>query len=90
MIHISANAPVKRHVKISSYKSIIVKYRVLKETSCRCQRAREVTDNDVLCLTESQISNDIDLTDISEKLSTFKIYFNLCGVRHQNFVFCLG
>ena len=41
-------------------------------------------------MTESQITNDTDVAEIKEQLSTFEIYFNSCGVRHKNFAFCLG
>ena len=47
-------------------------------------------ENDILCLTESQIKNDTDGAEIFEQLSTFKVYFNSCGARHKNFAFCLG
>ena len=50
----------------------------------------ELMENDILCLTESQIKNDTDGAEISEQLSTFKVYFNSCGARHKNFAFCLG
>ena len=53
-------------------------------------RARQLTENDILCLTESQITNDTDVTEIKEQLSTFDIYFNSCGVRHKNLAFYLG
>ena len=41
-------------------------------------------------MTESQITNDTDVAEIKEQLSTFEIYFNSCGVRHKNLAFCLG
>ena len=46
--------------------------------------ARRYTENNILWLTKSQITIDTDLAEITEQLSTCKIYFNFCGVRHQN------
>ena len=54
----------------------------LKRHAACINRARQLTNNATLCLTESQITNNNDGTDIVEQLSTFKIYFNSCGVRH--------
>ena len=54
----------------------------LKRHAACINRARQLTNNATLCLTESQITNNNDGTDILEQLSTFKIYFNSCGVRH--------
>ena len=53
-------------------------------------RTKELMENDILCLTESQITNDTDGTEIFEQLSTLKVCFNSCGARHQNLAFCLG
>ena len=39
--------------------------------------------------TESQIRNDTDVIDVLKQLSSFKIYFNSCGERHQNLAICL-
>ena len=50
-------------------------------------RTKELTQNDILCLTST---NDTDGVKISEQLSTFKVYFNSYGARHQNLAFCLG
>ena len=61
--------------------------RSLKRHNADKNRARQLADNDI-CLTESQITNDTDVTDILEQLSTFKIYFYSCAVRHQNLAFC--
>ena len=47
-------------------------------------------ENGILCLTESQITNDTDGAEIFEQASTFKVYFNSYGARHQNLAFCLG
>ena len=38
----------------------------------------------------NQITNDTDVAEIKEQLSTFEIYFNSCGVRHKKLAFCLG
>ena len=52
-------------------------------------RTKEPMENDILCLTESQITNDSDGRDTFEQLNTFKVYFNSCGARPQNLAFCL-
>ena len=41
-------------------------------------------------MTESQITNDTDVPEVKEQLSTFGIYLNSCGVRHKNLAFYLG
>ena len=51
---------------------------------------KELMENDILILTENQVTNDTDGADIFEQLSTLKVYFNFCGARHQNFGFCRG
>ena len=56
----------------------------LKRHAADISRARLLTENHILCLTESQITNDIDVAEIKEQLSTFDIYFNPC--QGQNIV----
>ena len=63
--------------------------RSLKRHAVDISRARQLAENDILCLTESQITNDTDVTEVLEQLSSFKIYFNSCGKRHQNLAICL-
>ena len=53
-------------------------------------RTKELTKNDILCLTEIQITNDIDGADIFYQLITIKVYFNSCGARQQNLAPRLG
>ena len=55
----------------------------LKRHAGDLSRARQFTEDDVLCLSESQITNDTDMAEIKEQLSK-------CGVRHKNLAFCLG
>ena len=38
---------------------------------------------------ESQITNDTDVAEVLEQLSSFKIYFSSCGVTYQNLAICL-
>ena len=64
--------------------------RSFKRHAADISRARRLTKSNVLCLTESQITNDTDVAEIKEQLSTFEIYFNSYGVRHENLAFCLG
>ena len=64
--------------------------RSLKRHAADINRVRQLTDNDIPCLTEIQITNDPNVTDILEHLSTFYIYFNSCGVRYQNLTVSLG
>ena len=51
---------------------------------------RRLTENNILCLTDSQITNDSDAAEFIEQLYTFKIYFNSFGVRYQNLAFYKG
>ena len=64
--------------------------RSLKRHAADISRARQLIENDILCLTESQITYDTDVAEIKKQLITFEIYFNSCGVRHKNLAFCLG
>ena len=64
--------------------------RSLKRHAADISRARRLTENDILCLTESQITNDTDVAEVKGQLSTFEIYFNSCAVRHENLAFCVG
>ena len=64
--------------------------RSLKGPAAYIRRARRLIENDILCLTESQITNDTDVAEIKEQLSTFEIYFNSCVVRRKNIAFCSG
>ena len=52
-------------------------------------RARRLTENDILCLRESQIKNYTDVAEIKQQLSAFVIHFNSSGARHQNLAFCV-
>ena len=64
--------------------------RSLKRHAADISRGRRLKENDILSLTENQITNDTDVSEIIEQVSTFEIYFNFCGVRHENLIFCLG
>ena len=78
------------YVDCNSLTISLLNTRSLKRHAADISRARRLTENDILCLTESQITNDTDVAEIKEQLSTFEIYFNSCGVRHENLAFCLG
>ena len=74
--------------------SALIEYSRLRQNRNRhaaeISRARRLTENNILCLTESQIANDTEVAEIKEQLSTFEIQFNSCGVRDQNLTFSLG
>ena len=72
------------HVHCNSFTISLLNVRSLKRYAVDITRARQLTENDILCLTESQITNDTDVIKVLEQLSSFKIYFNSCGKRHQN------
>ena len=63
--------------------------RSLKRHAVDISRAGQRTENDILCLTESQITNDTDVTEVLQQLSSFKFYFNSGVERHQNLAICL-
>ena len=77
------------NVDCNSLTTSLLKTRSLKRHAVDISRAMQLRENDILCLTESQISNDTDVTEVLEQLSSFKIYFNSCGERHQNIAICL-
>ena len=64
------------HVDCNSLTISLLNARSLKRHAVDISRARHLTENDILCLTESQITNDTDVTQVLEQLSSFKIYFN--------------
>ena len=41
--------------------------RSLKKHAVDISRARQITENDIACLTESQITNNTDVTEVLEK-----------------------
>ena len=51
----------------------------LLNTRCLMQWISTEMENSILCLTESQITNDTDGAEIFEHLSTFMVYFNSCS-----------
>ena len=77
------------HVDCNGLTISLLNARSLKRHAVDISIARQLTENDILCLTESQITNDTDVTEVLEQLSSFKIYFNSCGERHQNLAICL-
>ena len=78
------------YVDCNSLTISLLNARSLKRHAADISRTRRLTENDILSLTESQIANDTDVAEIKEPLSTFEIYFNSCGIRHENLAFCLG
>ena len=78
------------HVDYNSLTVSLLNTRSLLIHAVDINRIKELMENDILCLTESQITNDTDGTEIFEQLSTLKVCFNSCGARHQNLAFCLG
>ena len=77
------------HVDCNSLTVSLLNTRSLVRHAVDINRTEELMENDILCLTENQITNDTDGAEIFEQLSTFKVYFNSCGGRHQNLAFCL-
>ena len=75
------------YVDCNSLTISLLNARSLKRHAADISRFRRLTENDILCLTESHITNDTDVAEIKEQLSTFEIYFNSCGVRHENLAF---
>ena len=64
--------------------------RSLKRHAPDISRVRRFTESDILCLTDSKVSNDTNMAEIKEQLSSFEIHFNSCDAIHQNLAFCLG
>ena len=64
------------HIDCNSLTISLLNARSLKRHAVDISRSRQLTENDILCLTESQIINDTDVTQVLEQLSSFKIYFN--------------
>ena len=79
----------KDHVDCNSLIISLLNTKSLKRHAVDISRAWQLTENDILYLTESQITNDTDVTQVLEQLSSFKIYFNSGGERHQNLAICL-
>ena len=77
------------HVDCNRLTISLLNPRSLTRHAVDVSRARQFTENDILWLTESQITNDTDVTEVLEQLSSFKIYFNSCAERHQELAICL-
>ena len=75
------------YVDCNSLTISLLNTRSLKRHAVDISRVKRLTENDILCLTESQITNDTNVAEIKEQLSTFEIYFNSCGVRHESLAF---
>ena len=67
------------HVDCNSLAASLLNTRSLVRHAVDINRTKEF---DVLCLAESQITNDTDGAEIFQQLSTFKVNFNSCGARH--------
>ena len=78
------------YVECNSLTVSLLNTRSLKRHAADISRARRLIENNILCLTESQITNDTDVAEIKEQLRTFEIYLNSRGVRHKHLAFCLG
>ena len=46
-------------------------------------------ENDLLCLTEVQVSHEKDVSYIKQQLDTYEIHLKVEGDRYQNIGFCL-
>ena len=77
------------HVDCNSITVSLLNMQSLVRHAMDINRTKELMENDILCLTESQITNDTNGAEIFEQLSTFKVYFNSCGARHQTLAFVL-
>ena len=78
------------HVDCNSLTISLLNARLIKRHAVNISRTRQLTENDILCFTESQITNDTDVIEaVIEQLSSFKIYFNSCGETYQNLAICL-
>ena len=75
---------------IDSITVLLLSAQSLVRRAAYINRTNELMENDILCLKESQITNDTDGVEIFEQFSTFKVYFNSSGARHQNLTFFLG
>ena len=78
------------YVVCNSLPVLLLNTRSLVRHAVDINRTKQLMENYILCLAETQITNNTDGTEIFEELSTFKVYFNSCGARHQNLAFCLG
>ena len=50
--------------------------RSLKRHAVDINRVRQLTENDILCLTESQIAYDTDVTEVLKQLSSFFFFLS--------------
>ena len=78
------------HVDCDSLTVSLLNTRSFVRHAVDINRTKKLMENNILCLTESQITNDTDRAEIFEQLSTFKVHFNSCGAGNQNLTFCLG
>ena len=61
------------HVDCNSLTVSLLSTRSLVRHAVHINRTKELMQNDILCLTESQVTNDTDGAEMFEYLSTFKV-----------------
>ena len=64
---------ITNYVYCNSLTVSLLNTRSLKRRTADISRTRQLTENDIICLTENQITNDTDVAEIKEQLSTFEI-----------------
>ena len=64
---------ITNYVGCNSLTVSLLNTRSLKRRTADISRTRQLTENDIICLTENQITNDTDVAEIKEQLSTFEI-----------------
>ena len=63
---------ITNYVDYNSLTVSLLNTRSLKRRTADISRTRQLTEN-IICLTENQITNDTDVAEIKEQLSTFEI-----------------
>ena len=64
---------ITNYVDCNSLTVSLLNTRSLKRRTADISRTRQLTESDIICLTENQITNDTDVAEIKEQLSTFEI-----------------
>ena len=64
---------ITNYVDCNSLTVSLLNTQSLKTRTADISRTRQLTENDIICLTENQITNDTDVAEIKEQLSTFEI-----------------
>ena len=79
------NTTYSDHVDCNSLRRSLLNTTSLKSHTVDTSRPRQYTENDILCLTGNEITNDTDVTEVLKQLNCFWSFWNSCGIKTSKF-----